>query len=212
MGGKSLETLETLTNEKATLEVQVTTQQRLLSEMRQELALAKEQRAAAESTSTTQTVQVRLRSLVPTSAGRRRHADTAALRVLRARSQVADLLAQVTALQQSLSDAEARVLQGEAIRRKLHNVIQVGLSTLCSHNLAGTRRPGVLETPHTLCAARDVAVTYVCSRRSSKATSACFAACARPAAPSAAALTTTAPWRSTSRPATTSCRRASCCR
>lgn len=58
MGGKSLETLETLTNEKATMEVQLSTQQRLLGEMRQELAMAKEQRALAESASSAHGTQV----------------------------------------------------------------------------------------------------------------------------------------------------------
>jgi hypothetical protein len=33
--------------------------------------------------------------------------------------------AQIKQLQEALSDAETRVLQGEMVRRKLHNVIQV---------------------------------------------------------------------------------------
>jgi kinesin family protein C1 len=59
-GGKSLETLEALTNDKATMEVQLTTQQRLLGDMRAELALAKEHRALAESQAGTRGTQVRM--------------------------------------------------------------------------------------------------------------------------------------------------------
>lgn len=39
--------------------------------------------------------------------------------------QVNELQAQVKQLQEALTDAERRVLEGEMIRRKLHNVIQV---------------------------------------------------------------------------------------
>lgn len=58
-GGKSLETLEALNNDKATMEVQLTTQQKLLAEMRTELAMAKEHRAAAESAAGSRGTQVR---------------------------------------------------------------------------------------------------------------------------------------------------------
>lgn len=93
-GGKSLENLESLTNDKATMEVQLSMQQKMLSEMRTELALSKEQRAMAES-----------------SAGTRS-------------TQISELQGQVGQLQHALTDAERRVLEGEMVRRKLHNIIQ----------------------------------------------------------------------------------------
>lgn len=40
-------------------------------------------------------------------------------------AQIDELQAQVSKLQGALSDAERRVLEGEMVRRKLHNVIQV---------------------------------------------------------------------------------------
>ncbi|GFH14229.1 kinesin-like protein, partial [Haematococcus lacustris] len=95
-GGRSLETLEALSNDKATMELQLSTQQRLLGEMRQELALAKEHRALAES-----------------QAGTRG-------------TQISEMQAQLQEMQQALAKAETRVLQGEVVRRKLHNIIQVG--------------------------------------------------------------------------------------
>ena len=94
LGGKSIETLETLTNDKATLEVQLSTQQKLIASMREELGMSKEQRAMAES--------------VTDSQGR----------------QLLDLKSQVQILQASLAAAEKRVYDGELIRRKLHNTIQ----------------------------------------------------------------------------------------
>lgn len=39
--------------------------------------------------------------------------------------QISEMQAQIKQLQEALSDAEGRVLQGEMVRRKLHNVIQV---------------------------------------------------------------------------------------
>ena len=43
-----METLETLSNEKATMEIQLVTQQRLIVSMREDLAESKERRAMAE--------------------------------------------------------------------------------------------------------------------------------------------------------------------
>lgn len=94
LGGKSIETLETLTNDKATLEVQLSTQQKMIASMREELGMSKEQRAMAES--------------ITDSQGR----------------QLAELKSQVQVLQASLEAAEKRVYDGELIRRKLHNTIQ----------------------------------------------------------------------------------------
>lgn len=57
-GGKSLETLEALTHDKATMEVQLSTQQKLLADMRHELALSKENQAMAESMAGSRSTQV----------------------------------------------------------------------------------------------------------------------------------------------------------
>ncbi|KAG2485809.1 hypothetical protein HYH03_015519 [Edaphochlamys debaryana] len=93
-GGKSLETLEALSNDKATMETQLSMQQKLIASMREELAGAKEGRAMADAM-----------------------ADSRA-------AQIAELKAQVESLQGSLGDAERRVYEGELHRRKLHNIIQ----------------------------------------------------------------------------------------
>mmetsp|Transcript_5395 Transcript_5395/g.11884 ORF Transcript_5395/g.11884 Transcript_5395/m.11884 type:complete len:815 (-) Transcript_5395:535-2979(-) len=93
-GGKSLETLEALNNDKATLEVQLTTQQKLIAGMREDLGMAKEQRAIAEGLSESRGAQI------------------------------AEYKVQVQQLQESLADAEKRVYEAEIIRRKLHNIIQ----------------------------------------------------------------------------------------
>ncbi|PNH09093.1 Kinesin-1 [Tetrabaena socialis] len=93
-GGKSMETLEALSNDKATMEAQLSMQQRHISSMREELAGAKENRAMSDAL-----------------------ADTRA-------SQITELKAQVESLQGSLADAERRVYEGELVRRKLHNIIQ----------------------------------------------------------------------------------------
>lgn len=60
-GGKSLESLESLNNDKATMEVQLAMQQKLLTEMRTELALSKEHKAMAESSAGTRSTQVAAR-------------------------------------------------------------------------------------------------------------------------------------------------------
>jgi hypothetical protein len=39
--------------------------------------------------------------------------------------QISEMQAQIKQLQEALTDAETKVLQGEMVRRKLHNVIQV---------------------------------------------------------------------------------------
>ncbi|KXZ52544.1 hypothetical protein GPECTOR_9g588 [Gonium pectorale] len=93
-GGKSLETLEALSNDKATMEAQLSMQQKLIASMREELASAKENRAMADATAETRGAQI------------------------------SELKAQVETLQGSLADAERRVYEGELIRRKLHNIIQ----------------------------------------------------------------------------------------
>ncbi|KAG2451808.1 hypothetical protein HYH02_003584 [Chlamydomonas schloesseri] len=94
VGGKSLETLEALNNDKATMEAQLAMQTKTIATMREELAGAKEGRAMADAM-----------------------ADSRA-------AQIAELKAQVESLQGSLADAEKRVYEGELIRRKLHNIIQ----------------------------------------------------------------------------------------
>ncbi|GFR50250.1 hypothetical protein Agub_g12436 [Astrephomene gubernaculifera] len=94
VGGRSLETLETLTNEKATMEAQMTLQQKLITSMREELAGAKQGQAMSDA-----------------------QAETRA-------AQNAELKAQVENLQTALADAERRIYEGELMRRKLHNIIQ----------------------------------------------------------------------------------------
>ncbi|KAF5838673.1 kinesin-like protein [Dunaliella salina] len=115
-GGKSLENLESLTNDKATMEVQLSMQQKMLSEMRNEVALSKEQKAMAES-----------------SAGTRS-------------TQITELQGQVGQLQHALTDAERRVLEGEMVRRKLHNIIQElkgNIRVFCRvRPIGGPERPG----------------------------------------------------------------------
>ncbi len=56
---QSIETLETLTNDKATLEVQLATQQKLIASMREELGMSKEERAMAQSLSESRGAQVK---------------------------------------------------------------------------------------------------------------------------------------------------------
>lgn len=83
-----------LTNDKATLEVQLSTQQRMIASMREDLGMSKEQQAMAESMTDSQG------------------------------KQLLDLKSQVLALGASLEAAEKRAYDGELIRRKLHNTIQ----------------------------------------------------------------------------------------
>lgn len=45
--------------------------------------------------------------------------------------QITELQGQVGQLQHALTDAERRVLEGEMVRRKLHNIIQVCVSRTC---------------------------------------------------------------------------------
>lgn len=93
-GGKSLETLEELNHDKAALSTQLDTQRKLMDHMRQDLAMAREQKALSES--------------LCDSRGR----------------QLEEYKVQLQQLQESLADAERRVYEGELIRRKLHNTIQ----------------------------------------------------------------------------------------
>ncbi|KAG1664095.1 hypothetical protein FOA52_013279 [Chlamydomonas sp. UWO 241] len=93
LGGNSIEKLEALMNDKATLEVQLSTQQKLIAGMRQELGVSKEERAIAEG-------------------------DAAARS-----GQVDELKAQLESTRASLEEAEARLHRNELIRRKLHNTV-----------------------------------------------------------------------------------------
>ncbi|GIL50219.1 hypothetical protein Vafri_6438 [Volvox africanus] len=93
-GGKSLETLEALSNDKATMEAQLAMQQKLIASMREELAAAKEGRAMSDALAETRGTQI------------------------------TELKAQIESLQAALMDSERRVYEGELIRRKLHNIIQ----------------------------------------------------------------------------------------
>ncbi|EFJ44457.1 kinesin-like protein, partial [Volvox carteri f. nagariensis] len=97
-GGKSLEALETLNNDKATMEAQLSMQRKLIASMSEELAGAKEGRAMAEALAETRAVQLA--------------------------ENKASIKAEIENLQASLMDAERRNYEGELIRRKLHNIIQ----------------------------------------------------------------------------------------
>lgn len=60
--------------------------------------------------------------------------------------QIAELQGQVGQLQNALTDAERRVLEGEMVRRKLHNIIQVR-SSPCKRSAGGGRCKVLSITP-----------------------------------------------------------------
>ncbi|GLC49983.1 hypothetical protein PLESTB_000329700 [Pleodorina starrii] len=99
-GGKSLETMEALTNDKATMETQLSMQQKLIASMREDLAGAKESRAASDALADTRGAQI---AELKASTGRE---------------------AKVENLEGLLAGSERLVYEGELIRRKLHNIIQ----------------------------------------------------------------------------------------
>ncbi|GAX76591.1 hypothetical protein CEUSTIGMA_g4037.t1 [Chlamydomonas eustigma] len=86
--------METLTNDKATLEVQLSTQQKLIANMREELGICKEHKAMAESQS-----------------------ESRGAHLLELKAQLEDAVL-------SLEAAERRMHDGELMRRRLHNTIQ----------------------------------------------------------------------------------------